>query len=323
MRTHLALCLLIVWALLASAAGQGADQELSHAALFAPNTSFDYFAECGTPDAADPARFSLQSAAMLAQCSLLSYVPGPDFLQETLAGAGFLQLQTFAHAGTYAFLAENDHHRVVTFRGSESGDRTDYLTNSKFNQTRFTEHGTAHSGFVEALAHVSPELLQALDERREARPGKTVWLTGHSMGGALAILFAIENPERVDAVYPIGAPRTVGRELAEHASGSLAIFRVVNNNDIVPRLPAPPFYEHIGPTYFLTADRALLIDPPASKAWRERLRGHRKFLKKLVAEHWARKDFSAIPSDVFVDHSPRLYAEILLQLAGEAAEAQP
>ncbi|MBD5780278.1 lipase family protein [Pelagicoccus sp. NFK12] len=296
---------------------RASDQALSHAALFAPNKTFLYFAQGSQLTSDDPSSFSLQNAAFLAQCSLLIYVKEPEFITDTLQEAGFGQTEIFDTEGTFAFLSESEAHIVITFRGTESGDRADYLTDSKFNQTAFSEHGTAHSGFVEALAQVAPDLLDTLGARSEAAPQKTVWLTGHSLGGALATLFALQNPDQVDAVYTVGAPRTMGRKLAAHWEDKLPLFRVVNNNDIVPRLPTPPFYEHLGPTYFLTADRSLIVDPTGSKAFKERFRGHKKFMKRLVTEHWLQKDFSAIPSDYFVDHSPRLYAEILIELADE------
>lgn len=306
----LALCTLLAALVLKAKA-----QDLSHAALFAPNTSFPYFASCGQVDTPEPDAFSLSIAAQLAQCSLLIYVKEDAFIQERLAEAGFSDSQTFDQLGTYAFLAENEGNLIIAFRGTETGDQTDYLTDAKFNQTSFTEHGTAHSGFVEALAQVSSDLRQSIDERLQENPGKRVWITGHSMGGALATLFAIEHPDLVTAVYTFGAPRAVGRQLAGHCQASLPLFRIVNNNDLVPRLPSPPFYEHIGSTYFLTAERNLIIDPAGLETWTERAKGHSEFLKRLVSEHWMRKDFSAIPSAYFVDHSPRLYAELLIELA--------
>ena len=137
------------------------------------------------------------------------------------------------------------------------------------------------------------------------------------MGGALATLLCIRNSDSIDALYPIGSPRTVGHDLAAHCQDKLPIFRIVNNNDIVARVPSPPFYEHIGSAYFLTADRQLIVAPEFSQKFKERFKGHRKFTKRLITEHWMHNDFSAIPSDYFVDHSPRLYAEILIELTEE------
>ncbi|EDY84628.1 Lipase family [Verrucomicrobiia bacterium DG1235] len=288
---------------------------LSHEYLFAPNKTFPYFESVSQLDATSPATYSPQNAAMLAQCSMLIYVKEPDFIEEKLTSAGFTDIQFFDTLGTYAFLAESPEHIVITFRGTETGDQTDYFTDAKFLHRDFTENGRAHAGFLDALSHVQDALQTSLASRLEAAPNKTVWLAGHSLGAALATLFGIQNFDSVDAIYTIGSPRSVNKSLAEHWHESLPIFRVVNNNDIITRLPGPPFYQHIGPTYFLAADGQLITDPPKPRVWRERLKGHGKLTKRLFEEHWSEKDFTAIPSDYFVDHSTRLYTEHLIALA--------
>ncbi len=289
--------------------------QLSHAYLFAPNKTFPYFESCGKLEATRPTLFSPKNAAMLAQCSMLIYVKEPEFIQETLAKAGFPDTEFFDIAGTYAFLTESPEHIVIAFRGTETGDMTDYLTDAKIHQRPFTEYGQAHAGFLDALAHVQEQIQKSLSTRLEANPDKMVWVTGHSLGGALATLFSIQNADSVDALYTVGSPRACNRKLAEHWHELLPIFRIVNNNDLIARIPAPPFYQHIGPTYFLTADGDLIVDPPKTRLWKERLKGHGQFIEKLVSEHWAENDFSAIPSDYFVDHSQLLYVETLIDLA--------
>ncbi len=293
-------------------------RDLSHAYLFAPNKTFPYFESCGKLEANTPTHFSPNNAAMLAQCCMLIYVKEPEFIKETLQNAGFQDSEFFDIAGTYAFLAESPKHIVIAFRGTETGDLTDYLTDAKIHQRPFTEHGRAHSGFLDALAQVQEQIQKSLAARLEASPEKMVWVTGHSLGGALATLFSIQNADSIDALYTIGSPRAANRKLAAHWHELLPIFRIVNNNDLVARIPAPPLYQHIGPTYFLTADGDLIVDPPQTRLWKERLKGHGQFIEELVSEHWAENDFSAIPSDYFVDHSQLLYVETLIALAASS-----
>lgn len=290
---------------------------LSHKYLFAPNKTFPYFEACGTLDSATAKEFSPTNAAMLAQCSLLVYVKENEFIEEKLRLAHFTNIQFFDTDGTFAFLAEGPRDIVITFRGSETGDRTDYLTDAKFHQRPFTADGKAHPGFAQALEQVDENLRSSLKQALEEDPSKTVWATGHSLGAALATLFSIQNPDYVHVLYPIGSPRVVNRRLAQRWHNQLAIFRVVNNNDLITRLPTPPFYEHIGPTFFLAVDGELVVDPPSRRIWRERLKGQKKYVEQLLSDHWSEGDFSAIPSDSFADHSPRLYAEALIRLASK------
>jgi len=289
--------------------------DLSHEALFGPNKSFPYFESTSELDSNSPQHFSAANAAMLAQCSMLAYVRESAFIEKQLAKFGYSATEFFDIGGTFAYLAEDDRNIILSFRGTETADKIDYLTDARVIQKDFTQHGRAHSGFIQALEIVENQVLTSLKKRSDLAPDKTIWLTGHSLGGALATLFAIKYPDYADAIYVIGSPRAVNKKLAQHWHEKLAIYRIVNNNDLVTRIPSPPFYQHIGSTYFLSADGSLIIDPPSSKKWKDRLRGHSQFAKRLIEEHWANADFSAIPSDYFVDHSPLHYVEILTNLS--------
>lgn len=288
---------------------------LSHEALFGPNKIYPYFDSHSQLHAESPHEFSANNAAMLAQCSMLAYVREHEFIAEQFSKIGYDSTEFFDVQGTFAYLAENQDHIVVCFRGTESADKIDYLTDARFLQKNFTPHGRAHSGFIDALDLVETQILAALESRAKTTPSKTVWFTGHSMGAALATLFSIKYPEKVDALYAIGSPRLANRKLARHWHETLNIFRIVNNNDLVTRVPTPPFYQHIGATHFLTAEGDLIVDPPVTQKWKDRLKGHGKFAQKLIEEHWSDGDFSAIPSDYFVDHSPLMYTQILSELA--------
>ena len=98
------------------------------------------------------------------------------------------------------------------------------------------------------------------DVKPYLKPGYTTYLTGHSLGGAVAALLAvylIEDGHKVVQVVTFGQPKfTTAAGVAK--LGSLPITRVVDENDIVPMLP--PFtlgnrqfgvYEHVGPELIL------------------------------------------------------------------------
>lgn len=310
------LALLLSLAALASLSAAEPKGELSHSALFGPNTEFAYFAASkalqitDTPDAPayDPAH-----AAMLAQCSMLSYVTDRAFIENALARAKFDRLQYFEQKGTFAFLAESADALLVVFRGTESSDTADLLTDAKFLLADYAGIGQAHTGFIEALALVEADIDAAV-AARQANSHKRVWAAGHSLGGALATLWAIPRRDRVHAIYTFGSPRIVDRAMAAHLQDGFPLFRVVNNNDLIPRLPPPPLYRHIASTHYLDSVGHLSIDPPAKERFRQRVKGHTSFATKLLREHWAQANFNAIPSDNIVDHSPLRYAEALIAL---------
>jgi len=73
---------------------------------------------------------------------------------------------------------------------------------------------------------------------------RPIWITGHSLGGALAMLFGTklvkDNPLMQNAyVYTFGQPRLGDEQFAEFVSRKLSnrIFRFVYHNDFVPRVP--------------------------------------------------------------------------------------
>jgi len=298
-------------ATLALMASLAADQ-FTHQALFAPNTSYPYFEATSFPADASDDSFDLRVAGFLAEASLLVYVKDPNFINATLAMAGFPESRFFENHGTHAYLAINEHNLILVFRGSETADKTDYTTDAKIIQTPFREFGSAHFGFVEALGWVSESIDEGINQLLEEK-SRPLWIAGHSLGGALATLYGLHRSEQTTAVYTIGTPRVGGIALAEEGDERIRLYRLVNDNDITPRLPTPPFYRHFGTMHFITSEGELIEDPPFTRQWESQVGGHASLIEELYETHWKRGDFAAIPLDYVVDHSPRLYAEALVR----------
>jgi hypothetical protein len=81
----------------------------------------------------------------------------------------------------------------------------------------------------------------------QANPKAKLFVTGHSLGGALATLYGVmlhytgltEITNRIGAIYTFGGPRIGDADVKAYGNEKLAgkYFRVVYCNDLVPRIP--------------------------------------------------------------------------------------
>jgi len=163
---------------------------------------------------------------------------GRETLARSLAAAGFELVETFDNGGTQAYLAkrESDRMAVLAFRGTEK-DFRDIRTDLN---ARFYERGgtRTHSGFLHAFRFVEPAIRQAVAELGPYH----LYLTGHSLGGALALIAArCLSSDHVAACYTFGSPKVGNEEYGDAIK--VPIYRVVNAADSVPSLPPTWLWE--------------------------------------------------------------------------------
>ena len=72
---------------------------------------------------------------------------------------------------------------VVAFRGTNAGEISDWLANLDSLSTD-TPQGSLHRGFYYAYMSLKPQIVKLL---QKSKP-KHLWITGHSLGGALALV---------------------------------------------------------------------------------------------------------------------------------------
>jgi triacylglycerol lipase len=143
--------------------------------------------------------------------------------------------------GMQAFVAARPDVVVVAFRGSD--ELIDWIGDFNFPLNEGAAHGVpgkVHRGFAEALEASWPALERLVVASVDR--GQPVWVTGHSLGGAEATLTAVRLAQlglALGPLYTFGAPRAGNGDFARAADLLLerAIYRVVNESDLVPRLP--------------------------------------------------------------------------------------
>jgi len=227
-------------------------------------------------------------------------VPDPTFVGEALRRAGRPETLFFSWRSTHAFASRGPEGWIICFRGTEPEEFEDWKTDLRLLLAP-EGAGRAHAGFVAALEGIYAEL----EARTRDAP---VLFGGHSLGGALATLAAARHP-RAAAVYTFGAPRAVDSGFARLFR--VPAFRYVNNNDLVPFLPPPIAYRHVG--------RLLYLDRAGN---RREGAGVAETLLDLAAGHLDRvreafaAGFAGVFWDSIVDHSPWHYARLVRRDAG-------
>src|SRR5262249_24342235 len=134
-----------------------------------------------------------------------------------------------------------------------------------------------HRGFRRALDQVWDDLETHLDELR-SRP---LWLTGHSLGGALATLAAarLATTRGGKGLYTFGCPRVGNATFTTTVPHPW--HRFVNSNDVVARLPPPGLfagYQHGGVLHYIRTDGRIDEDPAPEDVRADRLVGWQETL---------------------------------------------
>ena len=208
-------------------------------------TAFDRFA-------VSPA-FNLENARALMWLSQLAYETGrPDTIAQVQAKWNFAGITPVVR-GTVRFrnifstrmiVGERNDVTLVAFCGTDPGVWQNFVTD--LNTKPSTETGV-HTGFERAFAGIKDDLAPLLTART-----KPIMFTGHSLGGALAVL-AAQHAHQAGvtplAVYTFGQPRVGGDAFATGYRPLLSAttYRLVHGHDIVPSLPMSRLgYRHSG-----------------------------------------------------------------------------
>ncbi|CAI9115783.1 OLC1v1016776C2 [Oldenlandia corymbosa var. corymbosa] len=178
---------------------------------------------------------------------------------------------------------------MVAFRGTSPFDADDWITDLNISWYEIEGAGRVHAGFQKALGlqkdkgwpkEIDPvsagtkqfayytireKLRDILSQNKNAK----FMVAGHSLGGALAILFpAILSfheekwlLDKMEGVYTFGQPRVGDEKFGEFMKEKLRTYNVkysryVYSNDVVPRLPYDDktfMFKHFGPCLYFNS----------------------------------------------------------------------
>jgi hypothetical protein len=200
------------------------------------------------------AGFSLGNATAMAWMAQLSYeTPCPKKIMAVLRNWGLPSATIFARTfssllpmtSARGIIATGHNAMVVAFTGTEPLSVHDWITDFDVGLS-FDDIQHAYQSAVDAAwTDIGPAIAD------NAAQGNLLFVTGHSMGGALAVIAAARaaaDPKtEVTAVYTIGGARAGGQAFADAYPLPDATFRLVYGDDMVTALPPLSLgYRHVG-----------------------------------------------------------------------------
>lgn len=173
-------------------------------------------------------------------CHIVYYQPYD--ISRRLKEYGAHKVCVYNYEEMQASLAEFNNFAVVSFRGIEKWDEFKIIL--KFWKKDFGPI-KAHAGFVDSIKKISRSLIKDLEELPR---NKRLIFTGHSMGGALALLLSLHYKPTEICTY--GTPKVAGGEIFRNHFKDIQVRRIKTERDFVTWLPwfLPGIsdYEHIG-----------------------------------------------------------------------------
>jgi hypothetical protein len=258
----------------------------------------------------DATNWSRVNGWWLADASWLAYSHEPDVVQKVWAThAGLPAFESFDRGGTQCYLVHDDRLAIVAFRGTQPDDWADLFDIVRL-VPRPWDVGFVHGGFATALDRVWPELHSAIGT---LPAGCRLWLTGHSLGGALALLAAVRLGTRASGLYTFGAPRIGNATLAARVGQQFdsRSIRYVNDHDVVTHVPPPVAafpgrYTHADQLRWISPDGHIGSTSPTIPHFITEIFGTPGlFLDVIQLSQEGRR--ISLP-DALVDHTPLYYA---------------
>jgi triacylglycerol lipase len=213
----------------------------------------------GSPGASDLDLNIWQIINSSAIASRLAYSDEPVFNKQAKS-LGFDRSDTITSGSMSAVVMSNKRCVVLAFRGTDMNSMRDWFVDLRAT-TDPVKYGRVHKGFYRAWRGLRDDVVKSL--RSHGADDKTFWVTGHSLGGALAGLYAytetferlIFKGPRIARVVTFGQPIFGNDEVSNVMRKEFLgrYFRVVNGLDIVATVPF--WLKHFGSLVWFHDDR--------------------------------------------------------------------
>lgn len=174
------------------------------------------------------------------------------------------------------------------------------------------EKGHVHIGFQKCADSLIPEINDAIEKLRKRYPDTRirVSLSGHSMGGSIAMILAnrLSNRPEIEivSVYTFGSPKTFDKEEAtNYAQKGLSqkTWRIINKSDFVSLIPdkcLSTSYQHTGNLVYVSSNDSVWKNPSHESMQKDQ---SSYSLLSILCKGWN--------SSLILDHSLRAYAKAM------------
>jgi pimeloyl-ACP methyl ester carboxylesterase len=159
---------------------------------------------------------------------------------------GCTEVKPFDEGFTQALGFVKEGHRCLVFRGTQQG-RDWWMDALCF----YYETPPRHFGFNKGWTNVREKALRWLESTADSAPGG-VFLAGHSLGAAIAVVAALDLSKRkfeVERIIGFGCPRVGSPEFCaryEDAGLNSKTYRYEHAEDGICVIPPPMLYAHVG-----------------------------------------------------------------------------
>jgi triacylglycerol lipase len=203
------------------------------------------------------------------------------------------EVTEYSSGGTQFITIDGDA-LIISFRGTEPNRIEDVLSDMDVRK-RPINHGHTvlssrfagqayqieasrlyvHYGFLKAYRQVSRKVESII-----FNSNKPVFIGAHSLGGGIGNICMLDLALKgmyISRLYSFGCPRSLGWAAAQYMRNELGgkVFRVVNRNDIVPRVPVPVRFQHCGTLAYIDRHNKIQSNPTLTHVTCDRIAGYR------------------------------------------------
>jgi len=222
-----------------------------------------------------------------------------DDCEEDFEKLGLENYVFFDNLGAQGHAACNETDMIITCRGTQPTKANDLLADIDTIPKRHGE-GFVHEGFRREARKILPLIFNYIRKY----PNRRIWLTGHSLGAAMATYITQELEFanlQTAMLFTYGSPRVGSHAYVE--GFKTEHHRFVNCNDMVTTVPPAVFlFKHHGTLHYINFYGNI-----------RKLTGWQRIKDKWRAHKraWAKKEWF----DGIYDHSISLYATKIKKMA--------